>query len=85
MRVEAPSFPEEIPTQARALSEIPKPIPSSPDDLRAQGWRVAVHNDYRQNGRLFTFWLLTMGDRCVKGEGETDAEALDAIREQLGR
>lgn len=54
---------------------------ASPDDLRAEGWTVAVHNDYRLNGVPHTFWLLTHPDgRYVKGEGRTDAEALTAIR-----
>jgi hypothetical protein len=52
----------------------------SPDDLRTAGWAVAVHNDYRLSGAPHTFWLLTKGDRCVKGEGRADAEALDEIR-----
>lgn len=30
-----------------------------PDDIRAAGWVVAVHNDYRQEGRSYTFWLFT--------------------------
>lgn len=45
--------------------------------LRANGWSVAVHNDYHQNGRDCTFWLLT--HRCgiwIKGEGGSDVEAL---------
>ncbi|MCC2108012.1 MAG: hypothetical protein KDJ40_10790 [Hyphomicrobiales bacterium] len=55
--------------------------PSSPDDLRAQGWMVAVHNDYRLNGKPHTFWLLTNAQgRALKGEGSSDAEALDQIR-----
>lgn len=58
--------------------------PASPDDLRAAGWSVAVHNDYRSGGKSFTFWLLTHHDgRWLKGEGLTDAEALDQIRAQL--
>lgn len=46
--------------------------------LRAEGWRVAVHNDYRQHGQDWTFWLLThpSGVWC-KGEGVSDALALD--------
>jgi hypothetical protein len=32
------------------------------------------------NGESFTFWLFTKGDRCVKGEGRSDAEALDKVR-----
>lgn len=53
---------------------------SLPDDLRAQGWAVAAHNDYRQLGEPHTFWLLTRGCECVKGEGHTDADALNNIR-----
>jgi hypothetical protein len=56
---------------------------SSPNDMRADGWSVAVHNDYRLNGRPHTFWLLTRGFECVKGEAENDAAALDDIRRQL--
>jgi hypothetical protein len=56
---------------------------SSPDDLRAAGWSVAVHNDYRLNGESMTFWLFTHGSFAVKGEGRTDAEALDEVREQI--
>lgn len=56
---------------------------SSPDDIRKHGWAVAVHNDYRLNGVNHTFWLFTKGDRNLKGEGQTDQEALNQIREQL--
>ena len=44
--------------------------------LRSDGWSVAVHNDYRQDGEPHTFWLLTRDGRAVKGEGRTDEEAL---------
>ncbi len=44
--------------------------------LRSEGWAVAVHNDYRLNGEPHTFWLFTKGERALKGEGRTDAEAL---------
>lgn len=45
---------------------------------------VAVHNDYRKGKKLFTFWLMTRSDgRFLKGEGATDAIALDQIVEQL--
>lgn len=47
------------------------------DALRAAGWSVAVHNDYRLKGEAHTFWLWTHPDgRWVKGEGRTDDEAL---------
>lgn len=52
-----------------------------PDDLRAQGWTVAVHNDYRLNGEPHTFWLFTKDGMAIKGEGRTDAEALNQCRD----
>lgn len=45
--------------------------------LRAAGWSVAVHNDYRLNGVPATFWLFTHPNgRWIKGEGESDDAAL---------
>lgn len=45
--------------------------------LRSNGWMVAVHNDYRLNGQLMTFWLFTHPNgRWIKGEGVSDADAL---------
>lgn len=60
------------------------PLRSSPDDLRSQGWTVAVHRDFRLRGEPMTFWLLT-NDRgqYVKGEGASDRAALDEIRKKL--
>ena len=46
--------------------------------LRNDGWAVAVHNDYRLQGKNHTFWLFTRNDRAIKGEGHSDEEALDA-------
>lgn len=55
---------------------------SSADDIRAAGWNVAVHNDYRLHGKPHTFWLFTHAEsgRFVKGEGASDAEALREVR-----
>ena len=59
----------------------------SPDDLRIKGFTVAVHNDYSLNEEDFTFWLMTKKYNNVtlafKGEGKTDEEALNQIREQV--
>lgn len=54
--------------------------------LRQQGWSVAVHNDYRLDGEARTFWLLThpLG-HWIKGEGRTDAEALEQATDALER
>lgn len=52
--------------------------------LRAAGWMVAVHNDYRQDGQVFTFWLFTKGGSALKGEGPSDLAALKAVVGQLG-
>lgn len=47
--------------------------------LRAAGWSVAVHNDYRLYGEPHTFWLFTHPDgRWLKGEGRTDEDAIRA-------
>jgi len=54
----------------------------TPNDLREHGWVVACHNDYRQDGEPMTFWLFVKESYALKGEGKTDAEALDAIRRQ---
>lgn len=61
---------------------------SLPDDLRALGLMVAVHNDYRLNDVPHTFWLMTLPNEdgtalAFKGEGVNDAEALDQIRAQV--
>ncbi len=58
--------------------------PNTPDDIRAEGWMVAVHNDYRLKGELHTFWLFTKDDRAVKGEGKSDEIALNEVRKKIG-
>lgn len=63
-----------------AIARAERAEASLPEDIRNKGWAVAVHNDYRLNGEKHTFWLFTKGDFAIKGEGLTDAEALDAIR-----
>lgn len=70
---------------ARAEAQRLRDQTAAPDDLRAKGWMVAVHNDYRLRGDFRTFWLMTHNDsgRFLRGEGSTDAIALDSIREQL--
>lgn len=54
-----------------------------PDDIRALGWTVAVHNDYRLDGEPHTFWLFTKDGKAIKGEGRSDAEALGQVRAML--
>jgi hypothetical protein len=64
-------------------------IRSTPEDLRAAGLTVAVHNDYRQNDEPHTFWLMTYLDGqktiALKGEGMSDEAALDLIRAQWAK
>lgn len=54
-----------------------------PDDIRAQGWAVVCHNDYRLKGQSYTFWSFSRGREYIKGEGRTDAEALNQVRAQM--
>lgn len=70
------------------LPSTPSSLPIAPDHvltMRADGWTVAVHNDYRLNGEFHTFWLWThaASGRFVKGEGKSDAEALAACVEAV--
>ena len=54
------------------------------NDLRAQGWAVAIHNDYRLGGEFKTFWLFTCSNgKWVKGEGSTDDQALEEVWRQV--
>lgn len=58
---------------------------ASADDLRAAGLSVAVHNDYRLNGIAHRFWLFVGPDgMSYKGEGTSDAEALNQVRALVG-
>jgi hypothetical protein len=55
---------------------------SNLETLRFEGWRVAVHNDYQQDGEFFTFWLFTHPNGTyVKGEGRSDTEAIQKAYE----
>ncbi len=59
-----------------------------PNDIRRAGWMVAIHNDYRLNGKHCTFWSFTKKlpsgiTVAVKGEGESDAVALNAVRDEI--
>lgn len=58
---------------------------STAEALRARGWMVAVHNDYRLKGESYTFWLFTKDNRCAKGEGRTDREALARVVDEINR
>jgi hypothetical protein len=55
--------------------------------MRCAGWRVAVHNDYSQVGKLYTFWLFTHAEsgRFVRGEAESDLLAVREAFEQATR
>jgi hypothetical protein len=71
----------------RKPKQIPTSLPSEPTKvwtdtlatLRAKGWTVAVHNDYRLDGVAHTFWLFTKNGAALKGEGLTDHDALAEV------
>lgn len=53
-------------------------------EIRDLGWMVAVHNDYFQNGHGMTFWLFThRNGKWIRGEAETDVEALNNVLARL--
>lgn len=74
---------EDNATYRARISETPHQA-SIPDDIRAAGWMVAVHNDYTHGGEPFTFWGFSRDDRWVKGEGYEDADALERVRQAIG-
>lgn len=77
---------EYIVMQAREAKAPMSPFEMNLTLLRGAGWSVAVHNDYRLNGKRMTFWLMTQPNgRWLKGEGETDEEALSQIVDQVRR
>lgn len=51
------------------------------DDLRSLGWSVVMHRD-GDNGKVC--WLLMKGSQVVSSVADTDHEALNDIRVQLG-
>jgi hypothetical protein len=64
----------------KAERQLAMAVEACADDIRGNGWIVAVHNDYRLDGHNFTFWLFTKNGHAVKGEGRSDAEALNIVR-----
>jgi|SRR5580704_5704731 hypothetical protein len=65
--------------RAREAQQTPMTAASWADELtaiRELGWTVAVHNDYRLDGRDHTFWLFTKGEQCRQAEGPVDDEFL---------
>lgn len=71
--------------EQRSMEDTPERKVSLTQEIRAKGWAVGVHNDYRLHGVPCTFWLFTKGNLCVKGEGPTDEEALNKVREEIER
>jgi len=54
--------------------------------LRQAGWTVALHTDSRHNGALRTDWMFThTSGRYVRGEGQTDREAVREVLERVRR
>lgn len=53
--------------------------------IRRAGYVVACHNDYKQDGMAYTFWLFTKNGFALKGEGASDEEALSDVEKQIER
>jgi hypothetical protein len=69
---------------AALCGELPRHAdPFCPDDMRALGWDVVTHYDFRVDGERHTRWVLAKAGRCIAGDGLTDVEALNVVRFQL--
>lgn len=60
------------------------------EELRSDGWMVAIHNDYWHDGKPHTFWLMTNRDgRYFKGESSMDhggdVSALNQIKNAIAK
>ncbi len=74
----------ELAAVARGRSEVSDLEASNrPNDIRAKGWMVAGHHDYRRDGEFWTSWLFVKVGHAIRGEGRTDAEALGRVRAQI--
>lgn len=90
-RIKAKNLRKELLNIIRLANKQDPPVKMSKDDLsfsllseiRSKGWRVAIHNDYRLNMEFYTFWLFTKGEKAIKGEGTTDLEALQQVRDRI--
>ncbi len=57
----------------------------SADDLRAAGYEVDMHRDARSGDGLVTVWVMRDKQGLMwRGEGVSDAEALNKIRAKAG-
>lgn len=71
---------------AEAIGSVPGATVRLLDQIRGAGWSVAVHNDYRQGGKGWTFWLFTHSSgKYVKGEAHTDRGALQQVWSEIER
>jgi len=52
---------------------------SLPDDIRAAGWQLLLHQDTATGVQ----WLFVKGTKSVRVEAPTDREALDQVRAEL--
>ena len=66
-----------------AEAQLAAALDASPQDIRAMGWYVAAHNDYKLYGEPRTFWFFRKNGRCIKGDGLSDTKALNDVRAAL--
>lgn len=74
--------------QAAAKAERDRGVGSLLEELRNLGWMVAIHNDYWQDGKYYTFWLMTnRSGLYFKGESSMehggDIGALNQIKNAI--
>jgi hypothetical protein len=52
----------------------------SPEDIRAAGWELQSHYDWYLGGERRTRWVFAKDGRCAIGDGYTDKDALNVVR-----
>lgn len=52
-------------------------------ELRDRGWGLVAHNDHRGDEMLTVVWLFTKRDRCARGVGGSDEQALGRAEREV--
>lgn len=75
-----------MPRQPSQLEQLVHYRLSSPDDIRKAGWRVLLHQDFKDDGVTGVLWVFKndSDDSVIQQEASTDREALEHIRKMIG-
>lgn len=68
---------------ASPTKSLPAHNPADSSDIRSAGWTVELHREYWELGHKMILWLFSNGATLVRGEGPSEADALENARHQI--